>query len=266
MKLRFYIFLLIPFLYACEKVIDVDLNDAAPAIVIEGSLTGYPDFAKVKITKTSSYFDASKSPVVTGARVMIESEKGESYLLNEEEDGVYTSENVALQINSSYKLTVEAEGEIYTAESTLPPPVYLDSLGYFYEDSYIFFEDGYVLQTFFTDPANIENYYRFRVFVNGEMYVSTGNFYVFNDRFTDGKRLEVDIRNVKIVATDTVVVQLVSIDKPAYDFYTTFENLMFNNPGSAAPANPITNFSNGALGYFSAWTSSTRSVIIQEEK
>lgn len=266
MKQLFYIFFLLPLLYGCEKVIDVDLNDAAPAIVIEGSLTGHPDFARVKITKTSSYFDNSKSPTVTGANVVIESEKGDRYILNEEEDGIYTSDKVLLQINSTYKLTVEAEGETYTAKSTLPPPVYLDSLGYYYEDSYIFFEDGYVLQTFFTDPTKVENYYRFRVFVNGEMYVSTGNFYVFNDRFTDGKRLEVDIRNVKIVPSDTVVVQLLSIDKAAYDFYTTFEDLMFNNPGSAAPANPITNFSNGALGYFSAWTSSSRSVIIQDDK
>ena len=265
MKLRLYIFLLFPFLYACERLIDVDLNDATPAIVIEGSLTGHPDFARVKITKTSSYFDNSKSPTVAGANVVIESENGDSYLLSEVEDGVYTSDKVALQVNSSYKLTVETEGEKYFAESTLLPPVYLDSLAYFYEDSYVFFDDGYVLQTFFTDPANIENYYRFRIFVNGEMLINTGNFYVFNDRFTDGKRLEVDIRNVNIVPTDTVVVQLLSIDKAAFDFYTTFEDLMFNNPGSAAPANPITNFNNGALGYFSAWTSSSRSIIIQKE-
>lgn len=260
-----YIFLLFLLLYGCEKVIDVDLNDAAPAIVIEGSLSGYPDFAKVKITKTSSYFDDSKSPTVTGANVVIADENGGRYVLQEEVDGVYTSDKIALQVNSSYKLTVETGGETYTAESTLPPPVYLDSLDYFYEDSFVFFEDGYVLQTFFTDPANIENYYRFRIFVNGEMQINTGNFYVFNDRFTDGKRLEVDIRNVEIVPSDTVVVQLLSIDKPAYDFYTTFEDLMFNNPGSAAPANPITNLSNGALGYFSAWTSSTKSIIIQKK-
>jgi hypothetical protein len=58
-------------------------------------------------------------------------------------------------------------------------------------------------------------------------------------------------------------VQLISLDSAVYEYYKTFTELVNTNPGSAAPANPNSNLSNGALGYFSAWSSDTMSVIIR---
>ncbi|NOR75913.1 MAG: DUF4249 domain-containing protein, partial [Draconibacterium sp.] len=34
--------------------------------------------------------------------------------------------------------------------------------------------------------------------------------------------------------------------------------------GSAAPANPTSNITNGALGYFSAWSADEKTVVIKE--
>jgi hypothetical protein len=59
--------------------------------------------------------------------------------------------------------------------------------------------------------------------------------------------------------------QLISLDAGAYEYLRTFQELVNNNPGSAAPANPNTNISNGALGYFSAWSSTIKTAIIKWE-
>ncbi len=59
-----------------------------------------------------------------------------------------------------------------------------------------------------------------------------------------------------------------SIDQPAFEFYKTANSVNASSSGrgpsstSAAPANPVTNWSNNALGYFSAYTVSSDSIEI----
>jgi hypothetical protein len=52
---------------------------------------------------------------------------------------------------------------------------------------------------------------------------------------------------------DTIQMQLDAIDKPVYDYFNTLQQSTLSQT-TAAPANPISNFSNGALGYFSAYS------------
>lgn len=249
----------------CEKVIDVDLNEVAPALVIEGNLSRYPEMAEVKISKTSSYFNNEvPGEKVTGASVMIERIGGKSYALAEIGNGIYRTKRVDLEDNSTYNLIVETGGEIYTASSKLNPTVYIDSLNYYYEDRFSFFDDGYVVRAYFTDPADNRNYYRVKVYINGEHQSDVDNLFVFNDRFVDGQPLEISLREIDFSVNDTVVVQLISLDQKVYEFYNTFRELLNNNPGSAAPANPETNLSNGALGYFSAYSFDLKSIIIKK--
>jgi hypothetical protein len=50
---------------------------------------------------------------------------------------------------------------------------------------------------------------------------------------------------------DTVQMELDAIDRPVYDYFYTLNQSTLNGQ-SAAPANPVSNFSNNALGYFCA--------------
>ncbi len=261
---KYFIWILPLFIAGCEKVIDVDLNEAAPEIVIEGNIKTNPDFALVKISKTSSFFDTLPSEKVSGALVTILSNLGEKYLLYDVGEGEYKSDNLRLKTGATYHLYIEAEGEIYEANSKLTETVPIDSLQYYYEDRYSFFEKGYYLNVYFSDPPQIENYYRIKIYKNGLLASGIDDFIVFDDNYVDGNSVEISLLNDWYEVNDTVEVQLISIDKSAYDYFKTFIDLVNNNPGSAAPANPVSNISNGALGYFSAWSSDTKSVIIRE--
>ncbi|HEX3934908.1 MAG TPA: DUF4249 family protein, partial [Puia sp.] len=56
---------------ACKKVIDVDLKNAAPQIVIEGNITDAGGAYEVKITRTVDFSADNVYPPVTNAVVTI---------------------------------------------------------------------------------------------------------------------------------------------------------------------------------------------------
>ena len=249
---------------ACEKVIDVDLNDATPIIVIEGNLSNYLNEAEVKISMTSSYFDTLPSEKVSDAIINIISDFGDRFVLKETNKGIYKVSKVWFKEGSTYHLSIEANGESYEAMSKLNPPVVIDSVRFYYEDS-PFFDKGYYINVYLYDPPGIKNFYRLKYSKNGVLQNTIDDLILFNDRYADGNSIEVTLFNQPFELNDTVTLQLISLDEGAYEYLRTFRELVNNNPGSAAPANPISNISNGSLGYFSAWSSNTKSVIIKKE-
>jgi len=50
------------------------------------------------------------------------------------------------------------------------------------------------------------------------------------------------------------------IDKDVFKYWNELQSI---NPGSAAPANPTSNISNGALGYFSVSSARTYNFFIK---
>ena len=264
--MNFFLLLILAgiFISGCEKVIDVDLNEASPALVIQGNLSSDQKVAEVKLTMTTSYFDTLSPEKVSGAKVTLEVDNGKKIVLNETLKGVYAAFGLRPVYDTKYRLTVETKDKTYQAESVLNPPVSIDSVTWEYDEGNSFFDAGYYLNVWFFDPPSIQNYYRIQIYRNGLLKRSMDDLIVFNDRYVDGNKVEISLFNDPYYLNDTVLVQLISLDKNAYDYFSTLGELINTNPGSAAPANPNTNFSNGALGYFSAWSSDTLEVIIRE--
>ncbi len=261
----YYIFLLLILLLSgCEKVINVDLNEANPVVVVEGNVDASKSFAEIKLSKTSNYFDQSESEMLSDADVRINIDDSESFLLPETGKGIYSFDKIPVKPGATYHLIVNADNNFYEGISVLQPKVEIDTLWYYFDNADSFFDKGYVINVFFDDPPDVDNYYRIKVFVNNKLKNKADDFVLFSDRFFDGQLVEIGLQNFDINPLDTVDIQLISLDEKTYDFYNTFVDLLYNNPGSAAPANPNTNLSNGALGYFSAWTSDKQRVIIGE--
>ena len=64
---------------SCTKVINVNLNNANPNIVIEGNLNDGPGPYQVKLTQTVNFSDPNFFPPVTGAIVQITDVYGRLY-------------------------------------------------------------------------------------------------------------------------------------------------------------------------------------------
>src|SRR5690606_12843221 len=80
---------------SCEDVIEMELNEATPRLVIESniyvSVEGKSHFSFVKLTTTAPFFD-DIIPEVENASVQITDENGTIFPFVHEEDGYYLSD------------------------------------------------------------------------------------------------------------------------------------------------------------------------------
>lgn len=251
-------------LVSCEKVINVDLAGSAQAIVIEATLTSEKQPVRVLISKTSPYLGAAAGNPVSGATVSIRSDNGNPHYLTETEPGVYTLERTWATPGYWYVVDVEYGGVTYTARSFLNDVVPIVDLGFSYFDGMGFFENGYTVACYIRDPGDAENYYRLKYYVNRKPIDDKGEISLYSDKLFNGKDIGIGQRMLVFQESDTLTVELLSIDKAAYDYFSTLENITATDwQQSAAPANPISNFNNGALGYFSAYSVARKTVVVK---
>ncbi len=246
---RFYSsFLLLLFchlLSSCEEVIDINLNDADQRVVIEADLNNLPSAQVIYVTRTVPFNDARPHEVVTDAVVEVTGPRNNTsnFIYSPEHQG-YVSRSFSARENSTYTLRVIVDEKVYESTESMPAQVPVDSVGMLREN---IFNDTYYFATFrFQDPAGVPNYYKYNVSVDGRPFKF---FSVFSDKFNDGLYVTHQVGSVDndIDINSKVVVRRQSVSAAVFRYW---DELQSTNPGSAAPANPTSNISNGALGYF----------------
>ena len=248
---------------SCQKVINIDLKDSTPQYVIEGQVNKGESVHIISITKSSLFSANNTFPTVSGALVIINDNLGERDTLSEFEPGKYKTENLVAYEGRTYTLTVQVDGKTFTSSSTMPKQVNLDYI-LFIPDS--FNEGAYTPIPIRQDPAGIQNNYLFDLYLkrSGETaWIRDSALMVGDDVFSDGvttqQPLFGQLGNFR--PNDSLMITLKCIDRSVYKY---FFSLSLNGPnGSATPANPVSNISGGALGYFSAQTKQTEKVEVQ---
>ncbi len=250
------------FFVSCQKVIELELRDTEIKYVIEGIITSEPGFCKVTITQSKNFNENNQFNRISNAVVVV-SDNGIERVLPETEPGLYETNLINGTPGHVYKLTVTVNGQTFTASSTMPQPVLMDTL---YVSPGPFGQYKFAT-LYYTDPAGVTNGYRFIQYVNG---VKEPTIFWEDDEFTDGQKvyMQLDVsasekddpRNIK--TGDEVMVEMLCLDDPIFQFwYTMRTGGGDGNDNTASPANPITNIVGGAMGYFSAHTISRKSVI-----
>lgn len=244
-------------LLSCQKVIDIDLNSTDPKIVIQGLITDQDVADTIKITRTVDFKETNTFPPVSGATVLINDDAENSEILTEVAPGIYVTSKIKGVPGRTYTISVKVNEQEYKAISKMPLPVDIAELKVRPSD----FGRDKVVDVSLIDPANLENYYRFIQIINGSQQKEID---IFDDELNDGREINytlfTDDENVDLHKDDTVVVLLRSIDKPTFEYYRTAREAI---GGSQSPANPNTNISNGALGYFSAYSQRSDTVVVQ---
>lgn len=251
---------------ACTKVIDLPLGDASGKLVIEGNITNINGPQTVKLTTNVPFTNTNTYPPVTGATVAFQGPSGQSFALTEGPAGSYTVNGLAGISSVPYTLIVKSGSQTYTAVSTMPEMVTFDSLtdkdGSTEHTGAGTSKIKKVVTAHFHDPAGVKNYYLFLMFVNG---VTVQKIFAYDDNLTDGSDVGADLRqnDIDVYAGDTVEVQMFCIDQPIYTYWFALQQQQARGPsGATAPANPPTNISPAALGYFSAHTMQTKTIIV----
>lgn len=241
-------------LNSCEKVIDVDLDETDQKIVVEGVILNGDTIQRVRVTRTTSFDDSNGAPTVDNAVITVTDNLGNIGTFASVGNGWYELTSYPGVEGRTYSIQVNVDGQTFLANSTMPNLVPMDSL---YTE---FFPFG--MDTFITvvpsryDPVGIANFYQFHLFKNG---VKQKEIFLQNDQFTDGNLAVEPLFISDIKLNDTLKVTMFCIDKPVW---TYFNQLAVNASNSTTPANPVSNFTGGCLGYFSARTWNTREVIV----
>ena len=230
---------------SCEKVIQLDLSTTEPQLVIQGNIYDEPGPYVVNISRTVNFDQPNVFPPVTNATVTVSDNVGQSEVLTPSTPGNYVTSTLKGIIGRTYTLTVNLDGKTYTSSSTIPEAVEIDSV---YLKKSFFGE--YLIALNLNNPPNKDNYYQVIHLVNGKQIPG---FSVFGDNSDQFESISYSFMTANtipaLVAGDSINVWLECIDHPVFEYFRTANR---NGGRSASPANPVSNITNGALGYFNA--------------
>ena len=243
----------------CKKVIDLKLENSESHLVITGEITNKSGPYRVIISKSVNFSADNIFPPISDALVIIKG-NGVTDTLREDQPGIYLTDKIEGRPGKSYSLFVDINGKKYTATSTMPQPVRIDSLSFLLGNN-----DNIYAVANFKDPPGIANYYQFIEYADGERFKNGRGNSVFSDRLSDGRYISTvlyDDHN-DIHGGMTLTVEMNCVDQDVYNY---LQQLLQATGGfsSPAPANPKSNIVGGALGYFSAHTISTKTVDLPE--
>ena len=241
---------------SCEEVIEVNLNDESPKVVIESFITNVDNPFNVKITKSQGFFNQRNFSTVNTATVQLEYLSVKENLISKG-GGYYISPKTKGIPGRAYTLKITTEGETYSATVGLPPPVPIDTV---YFQPGLFQSDSLNIFIGFRDPPLTENYYRVRLYRNRRYAVN--DYFLMTDAFSNGEKIVAPVYYRYFAPGDTAIVELLNLERCTWKYFKGLSESILQGVNSQAPGNPTSNFTGGALGIFGAWGSSSYRVIV----
>ena len=254
-KFLSYIIIIFVFgLSSCEEVIQVDLEEAEPKLVIEASILWMKgtdgNFQNIKLSKTTPFYE-DELAAVNNASVKIMSQEGEIFDFEHQENGVFINTNFDPVLNETYTLEILYEDEIYTASEVLLPVVPIDYVEQ--KQSGGFAGDEYEIKAYYTDPVAEENYYLFKFF-NEDVSLE-----FYEDEFTNGNQIFGYYSDEDIEIGDNIGIEIQGISKSYYEYLFILRSQVGTNEGGPFETMPATvkgniinrsNPDNYPFGYF----------------
>ncbi|GAB1855995.1 hypothetical protein MHTCC0001_08300 [Flavobacteriaceae bacterium MHTCC 0001] len=251
---------------SCTDVIDVEVPEAAPRLVVEASI----DWEKgtqgntqlIKLSLSTPYFDNLSNTDVTTASVKITNDiSNEEFILTHQGQGLYGTSRFVPVLNQPYTLEINYNGETYIAKETMTSVVDIDEVSQARVGG--FDDDALEVDIYFNDPVDEENFYLFRFEEKGDILPE---LLAIPDEFTNGNRMKVffekendeDANEDEFKAGDIAHINFFGISKQYFNYmdllidqYENAENPFGTVPASLKgnctnPSNP----ENFAFGYF----------------
>ena len=256
--------------FSCEDVVDVDLNNSEPKLVIDASIkwekgtTGNDQ--TIRLTTTGEYFNNSV-PVANGATVTITDSNAIVYdFIEDAATGNYKCTNFNPVINGVYTLSVSYNGQTYTATDKLYPVPTITTIE---QDLNGITGNEIELKFNFQDNGAEENFYMEEYKVPFRPFPLLG---VFDDNFTNGNEMFSLIIDEDLAAGQNINFTLHGVSERYHNFMNILIGIsggLSNGPFSTPPAtvkgNIInqTNVSDYPLGYFRLSEVDVRNYTVQ---
>lgn len=265
--------ILVVLLQSCTEDINLDIAGGGGKIAIEGNIEN-GKYAEVIVTRNSSVseqLDLTKI-LVDNAKVYVSDGVVTDTLIYTIDSAtaiplVYKGTKIIGTVGKTYYLTVVADGKTYTANTTIPALVKLDSVWWKPQpdkgDSL-----GFAWARL-TEPAGQGNAYRWfaKRATKDRRYLAPFGA-SFDDKFTDGKSFDfyairgadatnpIDEKDEKAREeaiyfrnNDTIYIKFCTTSNEVFRFYVTYETALQSNGNPfASPTSVRSNISGGGLG------------------
>lgn len=217
MKNKWLVIVILTSFFSCEDVIEVELNEAEPRLVIEASIDWLKNTSgneqEIKLTLSAPFFD-DDIPKANGATVNITASNNTVYnFIEEANSGIYKNSEFVPVINESYNLNIVYQGEVYVATETLKSVVPIDFIEQNNDGG--FAGDQIELKAFYTDPADAENYYFFEFLSD---LTPIPSLEVYEDRFTNGNQIFGFYSDEDLKADNIVRIRTHGVSESFYEF------------------------------------------------
>lgn len=157
---------------SCTDVIDVETDPAESLLVVDAWINDQTEPQTIRLTKSQPYFDNSLTDAATGATVTVVSSEGATFDFVDNGDGNYvwtpTTAGEIGAAGTSYTLTIEWDGQTYSAETILNPAPTVDSISQEFRVDDLSGPDGIYTNFFARDLPGLGNTYWIKTFKNGE--------------------------------------------------------------------------------------------------
>jgi hypothetical protein len=275
MKTSIPIFLFAVLLAGCDVPIDLDIEQTPPQVVIEALLTDRPGEPFVRVTQSVDFYYQGPATRINDAVVTLRNELGQSV-----EFGHYEGDNIdsmgyylppvgfAGQVGRIYTVTVSAAGKTFEATDSLKYVTSIDSLAY--RPNRFAAQDPpsngktYEILVYAKEPQESKDYYLVKYYRNDSLtYNGDSDVYVLDD-YGVGENIDGVPSAILFGDEDLAEIEMFSLTRDGFLYYNDLVTIMNSDGGmfSPPPANPRSNFSNGALGFFQVSAASERSIVV----
>ena len=237
-----------------REVLEVELPQGEPKLMVEGSINNLADQQVIKLSWSTSF--NSQDPVYEpNAMVKISDTEGNITHFTYRGMGQYGA-RLEGKPGLGYHLQINLNGEEYTAVSTMPLPAEIDSVSYRFYEKGLIREEGYYASIHSLDPFEEEGYYRWLIWVNDSLKGTANSipgYFATHQLNKDNTPLSLQYPD-PLKKGDKVRFHTIKMDRNAYTYYQGVLELLVNDGGllGPVPVNPAGNISGNALGIFQA--------------
>jgi len=260
---------------ACTERMQIDLPESNKKLVVEAYLFPGDSASWVRLTESANYFSNQPPKAVTHAYVKLDDGQGAAWKFNnlDTDSSIYTlpAQTFQPEISKVYHLDIQISqplgGHTHFESTTMLPPlrIHADSIAIQYAPDI----EKWMVRLYALDSLG-KDFYLFNSRVNGHCITdSVQRKVVRSDVYFDGRYLTGTI--VQVLNKDELKIGdqyelIVSEISEAYYHYlsdlqteTETKNPIFSGP----PANVKGNISEDALGFFTAFSSTSMRVVLK---
>ena len=179
--------------------------------------------------------------------------------------GVYSGSSILGKVGNTYTITIDINGTIYNAVSTMLPPATLRDITLApyevvnkYGKSYTAYTENWIVN----DPSATRNRYLFEWWTNG-VHNERMDWAIDDNRVVNANE-GLFLGNITrdVYEGETTTFRVAEIDKSTYDYFNMYEKIVrgIASAGDQTPYNPVSNFGHGTVGNFRAMAFSSYAV------